>query len=40
MLGDELVPHAESILAAFAKHLETKLSFGELINTTFEEQEY
>uniref|UniRef100_A0AAX7VQ84 Saccharopine dehydrogenase (NAD(+), L-glutamate-forming) n=1 Tax=Astatotilapia calliptera TaxID=8154 RepID=A0AAX7VQ84_ASTCA len=29
MLGDELVPHAESILAALAKHLETKLSFGE-----------
>uniref|UniRef100_A0AAX7TWC3 Alpha-aminoadipic semialdehyde synthase, mitochondrial n=1 Tax=Astatotilapia calliptera TaxID=8154 RepID=A0AAX7TWC3_ASTCA len=27
MLGDELVPHAESILAALAKHLETKLSF-------------
>ncbi|XP_030588201.1 alpha-aminoadipic semialdehyde synthase, mitochondrial isoform X2 [Archocentrus centrarchus] len=28
MLSDELVPHAESILTALAKHLEAKLSFG------------
>ncbi|XP_041652112.1 alpha-aminoadipic semialdehyde synthase, mitochondrial isoform X1 [Cheilinus undulatus] len=27
MLGDELVPHADSVLAALAKHLEAKLSF-------------
>ena len=36
MLSDELVPHADSNLAALAKHLEAKLSFGELtdcINT-------
>uniref|UniRef100_A0A673AW17 Uncharacterized protein n=1 Tax=Sphaeramia orbicularis TaxID=375764 RepID=A0A673AW17_9TELE len=27
MLSDELVPHADSVLAALAKHLEAKLSF-------------
>ncbi|XP_017290871.1 alpha-aminoadipic semialdehyde synthase, mitochondrial [Kryptolebias marmoratus] len=27
MLSDELVPHADSILSALAKHLETRLSF-------------
>ncbi len=29
MLSDELVPHADSVLAALAKHLEAKLSFSE-----------
>lgn len=29
MLSDESVPHADSVLAALAKHLEAKLSFGE-----------
>lgn len=29
MLSDEPVPHADSVLAALAKHLEVKLSFGE-----------
>ncbi|XP_068595338.1 alpha-aminoadipic semialdehyde synthase, mitochondrial [Brachionichthys hirsutus] len=28
MLGDEPVPHADSVLAALAKHLETKLSYN------------
>lgn len=32
MLSDELVPHAESILAALAKHLEAKLSLSEPIH--------
>lgn len=29
MLGDEAVPHADSLLAALTKHLEVKLAFGE-----------
>lgn len=29
MLSDESVPHADSVLASLAKHLEAKLSFGE-----------
>lgn len=29
MLSDEPVPQADSVLAALAKHLEAKLSFGE-----------
>uniref|UniRef100_A0AAY4BCL8 Saccharopine dehydrogenase (NAD(+), L-glutamate-forming) n=1 Tax=Denticeps clupeoides TaxID=299321 RepID=A0AAY4BCL8_9TELE len=29
MLSDEMVPHANSILSALAKHLEAKLAFGE-----------
>uniref|UniRef100_A0A8C6ML59 Aminoadipate-semialdehyde synthase n=1 Tax=Nothobranchius furzeri TaxID=105023 RepID=A0A8C6ML59_NOTFU len=29
MLSDEAVPHADSVLAALAKHLENRLSFGE-----------
>ncbi len=28
MLSEEPVPHADTILAAVAKHLEAKLSFG------------
>uniref|UniRef100_A0AAV2KPY1 Alpha-aminoadipic semialdehyde synthase, mitochondrial n=1 Tax=Knipowitschia caucasica TaxID=637954 RepID=A0AAV2KPY1_KNICA len=28
MLGEEVVPHADSVLTALAKHLEVKLSFG------------
>lgn len=28
MLSEEPVPHADTILAALAKHLEAKLSFG------------
>lgn len=29
MLGDESVPHADSLLTALTKHLEVKLAFGE-----------
>ncbi|MED6279346.1 hypothetical protein CHARACLAT_033494 [Characodon lateralis] len=29
MLSDDTVPHADTILAALAKHLETKLSFAQ-----------
>lgn len=29
MLGDEAVPHADSLLDALTKHLEVKLAFGE-----------
>lgn len=31
MLSDDSVPHADSVLGALTKHLEAKLSFGELI---------
>lgn len=30
MLSEEPVPHADTILAAVAKHLEAKLSFGKV----------
>ncbi len=30
MLSEESVPQADSVLAALAKHLEVKLSFGEI----------
>jgi hypothetical protein len=37
MLSKEAVPHAETVLASLAKHLEARLSFGKRINvsTTF-----
>lgn len=35
MLSEEPVPHANTILEALAKHLETKLSYGKIWTISF-----